>query len=293
MQIRNKRSGGLFVATFSVAALIACNLVATCAVSDGARVNEKDGLEYVWIQPGKFIMGCSAADTQCEESEKPAHEVEISRGFWMGRTVVTVAAWKKYRTEGKGPELPTEDGIGRTNLNEASKDGNMPVVFVSWVQARDFCKWSGGRLPTEAEWEYAARAGSTAPRYGELDAVAWYADNSGTKRIDSAALIKSERGEYYKRLFENSNGPHPVAQKAPNAWGLYDMLGNVGQWVQDWQGHYTPGKAVDPSGSDEQIKKGFRGGNWYNVPWMVRSSFRGISGLRETISIVGFRCVQP
>jgi len=293
MQIRNKRSGGLFVATFSVAALIACNLVATCAVSDGARVNEKDGLEYVWIQPGKFIMGCSAADTQCEESEKPAHEVEISKGFWMGRTVVTVAAWKKYRTEGKGPELPTEDGIGRTNLNEASKDGNMPVVFVSWVQARDFCKWSGGRLPTEAEWEYAARAGSTAPRYGELDAVAWYADNSGTKRIDSAALIKSERGEYYKRLFENSNGPHPVAQKAPNAWGLYDMLGNVGQWVQDWQGHYTPGKAVDPSGSDEQIKKGFRGGNWYNVPWMVRSSFRGISGLRETISIVGCRCVQP
>ena len=145
MQIRNKRPGGLFVATFSVAALLACNLAATCAVSLRTRVNEKDSLEYVWIQPGKFIMGCSAADTQCEESEKPAHEVEISKGFWMGQTVVTVAAWKKYRAEGKGPMLPTEDGIGRTNLNEASKDGNMPVVFVSWVEARDFCKWSGGR----------------------------------------------------------------------------------------------------------------------------------------------------
>ena len=95
MQIRNKRPGGLFVATFSVAALLACNLAATCAVSLRTRVNEKDGLEYVWIQPGKFTMG--------------------------------------------------EDGIGRTNLNEASKDGNMPVVFVSWVEARDFCKWSGGR----------------------------------------------------------------------------------------------------------------------------------------------------
>jgi formylglycine-generating enzyme required for sulfatase activity len=277
---------------FPAVVLMALNLAASCAAGIRTRVNEKDGLEYVWIEPGTFSMGCSAGDTQCDESEKPAHEVEITKGFWMGRTPVTVTAWKKYRVEGKGPNLPMEDGIGRTDLNEASKDGNMPVVFASWVDARDFCKWSGGRLPTEAEWEYAARAGSTGPRYGELDAIAWYADNSGKTHIDSAALVVSARGEYYQRLYENGNGPHPVAQKAPNAWGLYDMLGDVSQWVQDWQAHYKPEKAVDPGGADDETKKGFRGGNWYNIPRMVRSSTRGIANLRETISIVGVRCAS-
>jgi len=239
------------------------------------RVNPKDGLAYVWIPPGTFMMGCSPADSDCNDGEKPAHRVTITNGFWLGQTDVTVGAWKRYRAATGKPALPTSDRLGRKNLNEASGNDSMPVVFVNSEEARDFCKWSGGDLPDFSDWEYAARGGSTAARYGNLDDIAWYADNSGRQRIDSTPIWNTDG--YATRLFDNGNGPHPVALKRPNAWGLFDMLGNVWQWTI-WRRDF-PLPAV-------------RGGSWGMPPKYVRvsDSSQGLdSGLRA--SDIGVRCV--
>jgi formylglycine-generating enzyme required for sulfatase activity len=252
-------------------------------------INEKEGLKYVWIKPGTFSMGCSPAEEPCEVMEKPAHAVEISRGFWMGQTPVTVRAWKKYRVATGTPALPTKDGAGRANLNEAGGD-DFPVVFLTWTAAKNYCEWAGMRLPTEAEWEYAARAGTVGARYGKLDDIAWYADNSGRTRLDSTDEHEHRRREYFGKLFQNGNGPHAVATKAPNPWMLYDMLGNVWQWVADWHGPYAPGKAVDPIGMEAGEQKGMRGGSWYNFPAMVRVSNRGSSFPKEELAVAGVRC---
>jgi formylglycine-generating enzyme required for sulfatase activity len=202
------------------------------------RVNPKDGLTYVWIPPpasGKFMMGCSPGDDECRGNEKPPHEEQIANGFWLGQTEVTQAAWKKvmnkHPSHFKGDQLPVEQ--------------------VNWHEAGGYCKAIGGRLPTEEEWEYAARAGSTAARYGPIDAVAWYASNSGRTT-------------------------HPVGLKQANAFGLYDMLGNVWEWTDDNYG---------PVG---QFK---RGGSWYNVAGVVRASvrYRFVSWVRD--NGIGFRCV--
>ncbi len=260
------------------------------------QVNRKDGLKYVWIPPGLFTMGCSAGDTECDEDEKPAHEVSITKGLWLGQTSVTVGAWRRYRAATRQPALVTEDAFGRENLNEASGDDNMPVVGVTWEDARLFCEWSEGRLPTEAEWEYAERAGATGARYGSLDAIAWYADNSGKQPIDSAEIWRTDRDRYGRRLFENGNGPHPVGQKQPNAWNLYDMLGNVSQWTADRYDstYYARRNNRDPPGSPDGRYRVPRGGSWNAYPTNARASSRSWHEPEDRANWIGLRCVvQP
>jgi formylglycine-generating enzyme required for sulfatase activity len=228
-----------------------------------ARVNPKDGLKSVWIPPGTFTMGCSPGDSECFDSEKPAHRVAISKGFWIGQTVVTVGAYKRF-TAVADQQMPPAP-----NSNSGWTKENMPITYVSWDDSQAYCQWSGGRLPTEAEWEYAARAGSTEARYGPLDDIAWYSNNSG-------------------------GGTREVAQKRANGFDLYDTLGNVWEWVSDWYdaNYYQNSPSQDPSGPGSGQFRVLRGGFWDFSPRYVRVSFRGTYIPAFRGDFTGFRCVE-
>jgi formylglycine-generating enzyme required for sulfatase activity len=190
-------------------------------------------------------------------SEKPAHEVTVQKPFYLGKYVVTQEQYQQV-----------------TGANPSQfKGANLPVEMVSWDDAKEFCKkassvqqssgllqpQSGGlrhtiRLPTEAEWEYACRAGTITAYYSgdretDLRRVAWYQANSG-------------------------NSTHPVGQKEPNAWGLYDMHGNVWEWCEDWWGLYSIGVATSPKGAETYPGRAFRGGCWHDDPWFCRAAYR-------------------
>jgi formylglycine-generating enzyme required for sulfatase activity len=226
----------------------------TSPVSGQVRKNSIDGLDYVWIPPGKFMMGCSPEDNACQAREKPSHEVTITRGLWLGKTAVTEAAYDRFLK-------------ATSKSKKAVENPDFPVVDVNWEEAKAYSEWAGLRLPTEAEWEYAARAGTTGTRYGELNDIAWYDGNS--------------RGER-----------HPIGGKQPNAWGLYDMLGNVWEWVADWydESYYQQKVAIDPLGSSSGQYRVLRGGSWDGSPLSVRVSFRGRNGPADRVDVIGFRC---
>ena len=217
------------------------------------QVNVNDGLPYVWIQPGTFRMGCSPGDRECLGHEKPAHQVTISKGFWMGQTEVTQEAWPE--SKGDRPE----------QLQRGKAPGRERV---SWEDARSYCKAVVMRLPSEAEWEYAARAGSTMARYGELDKIAWYPANSGGQT-------------------------HDVGGKQANAWGLSDMLGNVYEWVADEWGPYEATNATDPQGRGTGLDaRPFRGGSWANDADRARVSDRNAAPPTFRDHAVGFQAVS-
>ena len=119
----------------------------------------------MWIAPGTFTMGCSPGDSECEDNEKPAHPVTIETGFWLGQTEVTIAAYQRFAV--------------RHALKAPSGEATLPFTGLTWAQAKQYCSAIGGRLPTEAEWEFAARAGSSQAYYGMVPKIAWYAENSG------------------------------------------------------------------------------------------------------------------
>jgi serine/threonine-protein kinase len=225
------------------------------------KVNPNDGLKYVWIPPGTFMMGCSPGDSECSDDEKPAHEVTITKGYWIGQTEVTVAAYKRFVGSRGAQMLPAPD------FNAGWNNQDMPIVNVDWNVAHDFCTWMGGRLPTEAEWEYAARGGSTEARHGPINEVAWYSDNSGQKT-------------------------HEVAQKRANRFGLYDMLGNAWEWVNDWydQNYYQNSPSQNPTGPASGHLRVLRGGSWLSYPRFVRVSLRVRSNPGNWNDNVGFRC---
>jgi formylglycine-generating enzyme required for sulfatase activity len=207
------------------------------------------------------MMGCSPGDTECGDNEKPPHQVTITKGFWLGRTEVTVGAYKRFATA-TGRQMPDTPGFNSRWTNE-----NMPIVNVTWNGAHDHCAWAGGRLPTKADWEYAARGGSTEARYGPIDDVAWYDGNSGGQT-------------------------HDVAQKRPNGFGLYDMLGNVWEWVNDWfdQNYYQNSPSQDPTGPADGARRVLRGGSWDYYPWLFRVSNRDRNNPGVRGGHIGFRC---
>ncbi len=216
-----------------------------------SKINPKDGLRYVWIPPGNFVEGCSPGDKQCYGDEFPDRKITLTHGFWLGQTEVTQAAFQKVM-----------------DYNDSVNEGpNLPVDSVTWNEADDYCTKIGGRLPTEAEWEYAARAGTTGPRYGKLDDIAWYWNNSN---------------------FET----HPVGQKQPNAFHLYDMLGNVVEWTHDWYWVQHNQENIDPKGPSFAEYKSLRGGGWWDDPDLVRASYRARIEPDSEDYNIGMRCVS-
>ena len=211
----------------------------------------------------------------------------------MGQTLVTVGAWKKYRADTGKPPLPDRDSSPRS-FNESAGDDNLPATLLNWNEARDFCAWSGGRLPREAEWEFAARAGTTGARYGNIDAIAWDGDNGGRARLDASAIMRTDQANYNKRLFENGNNPHPVAQKQANAWGLYDTLGSMYQWTADWfdENYYSRSENRDPVGPSAGQYRVLRGASWTSEPRHVRASYRRPRDPNERGSTYGVRCAE-
>jgi formylglycine-generating enzyme required for sulfatase activity len=232
------------------------------------RANPKDGLKYVWIPSGTFMMGCSPGDNECAPSEMPPHHVTITKGFWMGQTPVTAGAYKRFAWS-SGRRMPSAPDTNKGWANE-----NLPMVNVSWYDAQAYCQSMGGRLPTEAEWEYAARGGSTGARYGLLNEIALYSP--------------SVAGQTYE-----------IARTHANAFGLYDVLGNVFQWVNDRfdDEHYHPGvwtqnadPEQDPQGPSSGQYHILRGGPWTIINAGARVSVRMRVDPTERHDDGGFRC---
>jgi formylglycine-generating enzyme required for sulfatase activity len=197
----------------------------------------RKGIDYVRICPGTFTMGSASTDPFAEKDEQPVRQVTV-REFWIGRTEVTNKQYRLVR-----PDHPGED--------------EMPVTKVTWAEANAACERFGGRLPTETEWEYAARA--------------------GTRTIWSFGGDEVMTGEYAWYQGNANNKPHPVARKKPNDWGLYDVHGNVWEWVADWS---PPAYPV------------LRGGSFHDPAKFVRSANRSASQPDARQEDFGFRCVR-
>jgi formylglycine-generating enzyme required for sulfatase activity len=226
--------------------------------------------EMVTLKGGTFRMGCLEAKG-CEDRELPVREVSVKR-FAIGRYEVTYEDYDQFAMATKR-ELPDDKGWGR---------GRRPVINVSWADAKAYAEWLSERtgkryrLPAEAEWEYAARAGTQTPwSFGDdastLGDYAWFRGNSGDQS-------------------------HPVGNKQPNPWGLYDVHGNVWEWVEDcWHGSYqdapTDGRPWLTEGGGDCGRRVIRGGSWDNVPVALRSAYRG-RDYAVYRGIIGFRLAQ-
>ena len=233
--------------------------------------NPDPGL-LVWIPPGTFLMGSPDTEQDRQATEGPVTQVRLVSGFFMRKFEVT-----------QGEYVPLMAG----NPSYYSGDTNLPVDQVNWYEATNFCgrltarEQAAGRvpagwayrLPTEAEWEYACRAGTTNrfsfgddPAYSQFGLYGWYNANSGHTH-------------------------HPVGSKLPNPWGLYDMHGNVWEWCLDWLGTYPGGTMTDTQGPVPGTVHGFRGGSWENGPPEARSAYRCVVGPDFIYWNLGFRPV--
>jgi formylglycine-generating enzyme required for sulfatase activity len=216
-------------------------------------------MTFVRIPAGEFRMG----STDGHDDERPVHTVRISQPFYLGIHAVTQGQWE----------------VVMDNPSRFTGDPNRPVERVSWEDVQAFISRLNARegrtlyrLPTEAEWEYAVRAGSTtAYCFGDhshrLGEYAWYSENA-------------------------SGQTHPVGTRQPNVWGLYDMHGNVWEWVQDWYGKYTAEPVTDPQGPASGSFRVVRGGSWRDDARLGRSAYRDDGAPGTRVDILGFRLLR-
>ena len=222
------------------------------------------GMKFAWIPAGKFTMGSPPGEKDRQKNETP-HDVTLTKGFYMGIYPVTQGQWRAVMGD---------------NPSWFKNGDDYPVEHVSWEDCQKFVKklrerdGKEYRLPTEAEWEYACRAGTTTAYYtgdGEeaLDRAGWYFDNWG----------------------KSAKQTHIVGKKEPNKWGLYDMHGNVRQWCEDWYGEYQIEDNTDPKGSKIGKYRVLRGGRWNVNAGDCRAAFRSMAPPDDHSDLYGFRVV--
>ncbi|HDS45976.1 MAG TPA: formylglycine-generating enzyme family protein [Methanomicrobia archaeon] len=262
----NRKCGRCILAV--VAILVATLFVPGCVEeAPSATYTNSIGMEFVLIPAGAFEIGSPMNEAGRDDDEGSLHRVAFQHAFYMGAYEVTQAQWRAV--------------MGSDPASFFASDDNLPVEMVSWEDVQEFITKLNAkegtdtyRLPSEAEWEYACRAGTTT-RYSsgdsavELDEYAWYADNSGTET-------------------------HPVGEKKPNPWGLYDLHGNVWEWVQDlyhegYNGAPTDGSAWEGESSSLRV---YRGGSWRTVAAYCRSASRGCASPTIHCDDIGFRIVR-
>lgn len=238
----------------------------------GNKVFTVNGVTFtmVFVESGTFTMGATAEQQEPYEDEKPPHRVTLTKDFYIGETEVTQALWKAvmgFTPTASGSQWSTASGLG----------DDFPAYYISYEDVQQFISQLNSltgaqfRMPTEAEWEYAARGGSKSKGYqysgsNNIGDVAWYEGNSGKKT-------------------------HAVKTKKANELGLYDMSGNVWEWCSDWKGDYTSSPAVDPTGLDSGGWRVYRGGSWYNDARGCRVAVRNGYFPSHRNNAFGFRLV--
>jgi formylglycine-generating enzyme required for sulfatase activity len=228
-------------------------------VSGGPERKEDAGIEWVHVCPGTFTMGRLPGEDTIVEQEQEAKRREWSqREIVEPQRTVVLSAFQMAATE------TTQQQYGET--------GTFPKADINWADARAYCRKIDADLPTEAQWEYAARGGSRFPwSFGDAEGLlkdyAWFKENSSDKA-------------------------HEVRQKQPNPLELYDMYGNVWEWVLDWYGDYGSGLFIDPSGPSSGDGRVVRGGSFFDPPVRLRSAVRVGDQPELRFRVFGFRCVR-
>ena len=254
------------------------NFVIRVLADDGVKpvlgekiVWEKDGSEMILIPAGSFEMGDHFGEGNKDGRELPVHTVELD-AFYMDVYQVTVGQFREFVNQSGYKYGGNWDSVARYSPGD-----EYPMVYVSWNDATAYAKWAGKRLPTEAEWEYAARGGLVGKRYPGGDEITHDdANYSGTGGKDKWSKCA------------------PVGSFAANGYGLYDMAGNVYEWCQDWYGqnYYSSSPAKNPPGPDTGSWRVLRGGSWGSDPDYLRVSYRSLSGPGHGYYGSGFRCVS-
>jgi formylglycine-generating enzyme required for sulfatase activity len=253
--------------------IVAHQTAASASLGD-VKLNPVDGQKYALVPAGQLTFDCYVSEDFCR-SDKQYLTIQY-KSFRLAQTEVTVGAWKQFRKATGGAALMTQDPQGRY-LNEAAGNDLLPAVGVPRNAARSYCAWIGGRLPKEEEWEYATRAGSEGWFAPGWEDASWYAGNSGTRWFNSRQVKELTPGIYEEQLLGNNNGPHPIAQKRPNAWGFFDLQGNVWEWVEP----------RIPNGDLGVL----RGGSWATTEEDLGIRRRQWTDPQAQLHDVGFRCV--
>lgn len=276
----------------------------TSAINQPTRINPTDSAEMVFLPAGEFIMGSDSVEIdniwkkfnwnndekKFTKGEQPGHRVRIS-GFWMYRTLVTILQYRNF-CKATGRTMPDAPVYGW-------KDDH-PIVNVSWQDASDYCSWAGGRLPYEAEWEYAARGGNNGIGNHVRTVFVW-GDAMPLSRVANLADETFLKSGYYNNpnfhIFAGYDDGYatvsPVTAFPPNGFGLYDMAGNVLEWCADWfaEDYYRNSPLENPHGPATGNKRMLRGGAFDTTPTITRISRRlsNDPGIRNNEK--GFRCV--